>query len=103
VRTYVHAFGGFEEVRDEDEEVDEDLVAGTLDLVVLEEDVHPEEPEGLVDDVLAVDWLETLAARTVEFALEGDQRQSAGHSALEDGVEGRMLRLSHRTITMLCD
>lgn len=89
-------------MRDEDEEVDEDLVAGTLDLVVLEQHVDPEEAEGFVDDVLAVDRLETLAAWTVEFALEGHQRQSAGDSALEDRVEGRMLRLSHPNITMFC-
>lgn len=48
----VQIFGGFEEIGEEDQNVDEDLVSWTLDFIVLVEDVDPEEFEGLVDDVL---------------------------------------------------
>ena len=79
--------GRFEKVREKHQKINKHFVSRPLDLEVFEEHIDSENFEGLVDDVLPSDGLETGAAGPIEFGSDLDDGQPAGESSFEVLVE----------------
>jgi len=87
-------------MRDEDQQVDKNLISGTFYLIVFKENVYSKDFECLFDYIFT-HYLRKLVARAVEFTSEGNKWKTTCEPSLEI-VKSRMLSL-YNLLHTICD
>lgn len=80
-------------MRNEHQKIHQDLVAGSVNLIILEKDVDSEELKGLVNNVPIINQGEGEIGRPIEFGLDRDDGKSTGSFGLERLVVGWVVGL----------